>query len=76
LRPLDGSVLDGSVLNRIERFWIEKIRVNATYALFGAAITQAEIISVSMFVSGVALLFWQLRKGDQAGCPPAPAATG
>ena len=64
------------VLNGIERFWIEKIRVNATYALFGRAMTQAEIISVLMFVGGVALLVWQLRKGDPAGGRPAPAETG
>lgn len=65
------------VLNGIERFWIEKIRVNATYDLFGKAITQAELISVLMFLGGVALLFWQLRKGAQAAPrPPTPSATG
>jgi phosphatidylglycerol:prolipoprotein diacylglycerol transferase len=63
------------MLNGFERFWIEKIRVNATYDLFGKAVTQAELISVLMFLGGAALLFWQLRKGDQAAPPSAaPAA--
>jgi prolipoprotein diacylglyceryltransferase len=57
------------VLNGIERFWIEKIRVNAVYELFGKTATQAEIIAVLMFVGGLALIFIQMRKP----LPPAPA---
>lgn len=42
------------VVNGIERFAIEKIRVNSTYNLFGHAITQAELISSVMIVAGIA----------------------
>lgn len=48
------------MLNGLERFWIEKIRVNATYDLFGSQVTQAEIISVCAFVGGVVLLVLRL----------------
>ncbi|NND77774.1 MAG: diacylglyceryl transferase, partial [Flavobacteriales bacterium] len=41
------------ILNGIERFWIEKIRVNAVYKIGGMEITQAEIISVLFFVGGI-----------------------
>jgi prolipoprotein diacylglyceryltransferase len=45
------------IFNGFERFWIEKIRVNSTYELFGMEITQAEIISTLMFFSGFALIY-------------------
>ena len=57
------------VLNGIERFAIEKIRVNAVYELFGKTATQAEIIAVLMFVGGLAIIFIQMRKP----LPPVPA---
>ncbi|MBT8219702.1 MAG: prolipoprotein diacylglyceryl transferase [Bacteroidia bacterium] len=41
------------ILNGIERFWIEKIRVNATYNIAGMEITQAEIISVLFVIGGI-----------------------
>jgi phosphatidylglycerol---prolipoprotein diacylglyceryl transferase len=41
------------VVNGFERFFIEKIRVNSTYQLFGKHITQAEIISSLMIVTGI-----------------------
>ena len=34
------------MVNGLERFIIEKIRVNTTYDIFGHEITQAEIISL------------------------------
>ena len=40
------------MLNGIERFFIEKIRVNSTYDLFGFHPTQAELISVLMVLIG------------------------
>ena len=58
------------MLNGFERFWIEKIRVNATYDIFGKAVTQAEIISVLMFVGGAILIALRLK----APLPPAAAA--
>jgi prolipoprotein diacylglyceryltransferase len=50
------------VLNGIERFSIEKIRVNSTYSLFGHAITQAEIISLAFIVIGLAATIYLSRK--------------
>jgi len=41
------------ILNGIERFFVEKIRVNEVYTIFGSEITQAEIISSLMFLAGV-----------------------
>ncbi len=43
------------ILNGIERFFIELIRVNNTYDIFGYHITQAEIISVSLVIAGTIL---------------------
>lgn len=45
-------------LNGLERFWIEKIRVNSTYHLFGAEITQAEIISSMLMLLGLILFYF------------------
>jgi len=50
------------ILNGIERFFIEKIRVNTKYHIFGFQITQAEIISTVFFVAGVLMLIYFLRK--------------
>jgi phosphatidylglycerol---prolipoprotein diacylglyceryl transferase len=63
------------MVNGFERFWIEKIRVNATYELFGRAVTQAEIISVLMFVGGAVLIATRLRTTPSLpAAPPAGAA--
>jgi len=42
------------ILNGVERFFIEKIRVNTKYHIFGNEITQAEIISVVLILIGTA----------------------
>lgn len=49
------------LLNGIERFFIEKIRVNVKYDMLGMHITQAEIIS-SIFVLVAIGLFFYLKK--------------
>lgn len=49
------------MVNGTERFLIEKIRVNSTYEIFGAHITQAELIS-SLFVIIGSLGIWWLNK--------------
>jgi prolipoprotein diacylglyceryltransferase len=49
------------VLNGIERFFIEKIRVNTRYSIFGYHPTQAEIISTLLVITGV-VLYFILRK--------------
>jgi len=50
------------ILNGFERFFIEKIRVNTKYHIFRYHITQAEIISTLLFIAGIALLVYILRK--------------
>ncbi len=46
------------VMNGVERFLIEKIRVNTKYDIFGFHPTQAELISGLMIIVGVILFFW------------------
>ncbi len=54
------------MLNGLERFFIEKIRVNNTYSILGIHPTQAEIISTLLFISGLLFVIYNLRKGKQA----------
>ena len=50
------------IVNGFERFFIEKIRVNTKYDIFGFHPTQAEIISSLMILTGIALfLFFSNR---------------
>lgn len=49
------------MLNGVERFFVEKIRVNTKYDIFGFHPTQAEIIA-SLLVIGGACLIWYARK--------------
>jgi phosphatidylglycerol---prolipoprotein diacylglyceryl transferase len=58
------------VVNGIERFFIEKIRVNTKYDIFGLHPTQAELISAGLVITGT-ILYFQLKKG---GVPPAGPA--
>lgn len=41
------------IFNGVERFFIEKIRINDTYNIFGMQATQAEIIAVILFFAGI-----------------------
>lgn len=43
------------MLNGLERFFIEKIRVNTRLDIFGFKPTQAEVISTLLFITGAAL---------------------
>jgi hypothetical protein len=43
------------ILNGLERFFVEKIRVNSEYSIFGFHPTQAEIISFLMIIAGIYL---------------------
>ncbi len=45
------------MMNGMERFFIEHIRVNTRYSIFGFYPTQAEIISTLLFFSGLILYF-------------------
>lgn len=49
------------ILNGFERFWIEKIRVNATYDIAGFHPTQAEIIATALFIVGIVGVIWRRR---------------
>ncbi|HVW94867.1 MAG TPA: prolipoprotein diacylglyceryl transferase family protein [Mucilaginibacter sp.] len=44
------------ILAGVERFFIELIRVNTKYHVFGIAFTQAELISIFMVSGGIALI--------------------
>ncbi|UEG55128.1 prolipoprotein diacylglyceryl transferase [Mucilaginibacter daejeonensis] len=44
------------ILAGVERFFVELIRVNTKYHLFGISFTQAEMISLFMVVGGIALI--------------------
>lgn len=52
------------MLNGIERFFIEKIRVNTKYDIFGFHPTQAELISTFLFMSGVILYIYAPKFAD------------
>jgi len=41
----------------VERFFIELIRVNTKYHLFGIAFTQAEMISLIIVLAGLGLIY-------------------
>lgn len=50
------------ILNGIERFFIELIRVNSKYHLFGLTFTQAELISLTMIIVGLTgILYLKLK---------------
>lgn len=46
------------VLNGLERFVVEKIRVNTKYNIFGFHPTQAELIALLLMAVGIFLFFW------------------
>ena len=52
------------ILNGVERFFIEKIRVNLTYNIFGFHPTQAEIISALLIIVGFFLYFYLKKKAE------------
>lgn len=53
------------ILNGIERFLIESIRVNSNYHLFGIEFTQAELISTILVITGLAGLVWSVNKAKK-----------
>lgn len=46
------------VMNGVERFFIEKIRVNSTYDILGKQVTQAELISTILIIAGLSGILW------------------
>jgi prolipoprotein diacylglyceryltransferase len=52
------------IMNGLERFFIEKIRVNTKYQDLPFQPTQAEIISVGLILTAIFLLyFFKIKKG-------------
>jgi prolipoprotein diacylglyceryltransferase len=49
------------ILNGVERFFVEKIRVNSKYDIFGFHPTQAELISAGLVIAG-AWIWFALRR--------------
>jgi phosphatidylglycerol:prolipoprotein diacylglycerol transferase len=52
------------ILNGIERFTIEQIRVNSTYSIFGFHPTQAELISLFLIIIGAVWYAFLAKKGN------------
>ena len=52
------------IFNGVERFLIEKVRVNTEYNILGG-VTQAEIISFCLVLIGILGCFYLLRKAKQ-----------
>ncbi len=52
------------VFNGLERFWIEKIRVNVKMNFLGMHITQAELISFGLILLGIGLILYA-RKNNR-----------
>lgn len=50
------------MMNGLERFLIERIRVNPDYHFLGLAASQATIISLLLFLTGVGLFFYFTRR--------------
>ena len=62
-----GSLFCGYlILQGIERFWIETLRVNDRYEYFGVNWSQAQYISVAFVVVGAVALYWLNKKGKPA----------
>jgi prolipoprotein diacylglyceryltransferase len=62
MRPAGGLFCLYLILNGIERFLIEKIRVNNQMDLFGLHPTQAEVISAGLVLTGVVLWLILIKK--------------
>ena len=52
------------MFNGTERFLIEKIRINNTFPFLGMEVTQAEVISTILFITGVVLLIFFYKTGN------------
>jgi prolipoprotein diacylglyceryltransferase len=50
------------IMNGVERFFIELIRVNTKYSIFGIHPTQAEIISLLLVLAGIGLILFVRKK--------------
>jgi len=62
------------ILNGIERFLVENIRVNSKYNIFGLHPTQAELISAGLVISGILIYVSRKRAAQRSGVPPASSS--
>ena len=53
------------MLNGLERFFIEKIRVNNVFDMLGMRVTQAEIISTSLFFLGLVFMIFLIVQNNK-----------
>jgi prolipoprotein diacylglyceryltransferase len=64
------------IVNGIERFFVETIRVNSQYDIFGFHPTQAELISSALVITGLVLFFTLKKNSRSPRLPGAPTTTG
>lgn len=64
------------IVNGLERFFIEKIRVNTKMHLFGLEFTQAELISSLLVICGIALWVYLRKKHALTAGQPSESSTG
>lgn len=50
------------IVNGMERFAVEKIRVNDTYSIFGYNPSQAQVIACLLMIAGLVLCLFQMRR--------------
>jgi prolipoprotein diacylglyceryltransferase len=62
LKPAGALFCLYLIVNGIERFFIEKIRVNNRMNFFGFHPTQAEVISFGLIIIGIALWIFLKQK--------------
>lgn len=53
------------IMNGVERFFVEKIRVNTHYNIFGFRPTQAEIISTMLVIGGIILYIYAGKRHEK-----------
>ncbi|RZK56291.1 MAG: diacylglyceryl transferase [Pedobacter sp.] len=53
------------MLNGVERFFIELIRVNSKYTVAGIPFTQAELISSLLFIGGLILVIYSIKNKEK-----------
>jgi len=53
------------MMNGVERFFIELIRVNTKYHVAGISFTQAELISSLLFICGLLLVVYSIRNKEK-----------
>ncbi len=62
LKPFGAVFALYLILNGLERFFIEKIRVNNKFEFLGMQVTQAEIIATALVLIGIALWIYLRKK--------------